>query len=109
MGLKNAIAAGDTRVIHLLEWAGLISKLDIDTLLWAFRNSGGDKIATVNQLLRIGSSMGTWNEDTNLTRVQKELGEMRDEAEYEGDDEKRGFVKEILDSETLHGRLDIRM
>jgi len=105
MGLKNAIIAGDTRVIHLLAWAGLISKLDIDTFLWAFRNSGGDKIATVNQLLRIGST----TVDTNLTRVQKELGEMRDEAEHEGDEEKHGFVKELLDSQSLYGRLDIRM
>jgi uncharacterized protein with HEPN domain len=109
MGLRNAIVAGDTRVIHLLEWAGLISKFDIDTLLWAFRNSGGDKIATVNQLLRIGSAAGMMNKDTNLTRVQKELGEMRDEAEHEGDEEKHGFVKELLDSQSLHGRLDIRM
>jgi hypothetical protein len=107
MGLKNATVAGDTRVIHLLAWAGLISKLDIDTLLWAFRNSGGDKIATVNQLLRIAS--GTVMTDTELIRFEKELGGMRDEAEQEGDEEKRGFVKEILGSQSLHGRLDIRM
>ena len=106
MGLKNAIAAGDTRVIHLLEWAGLIGKLDPDTLLWAFRNAGGDKIAIVNQLLRIGFTAMS-NKDTTI--VQKGLAEMRDEAEQEGDDEKREFVKEILDSQTLHCSLDIRV
>jgi hypothetical protein len=106
MGLKNAIATGDTRAIHLLAWAGLISKLDTDMLLWAFRNAGGDKIATVNQLLRIGFTIMS-NKD--ITRVQKELGEMRDEAEQEGDDEKRGFVQEILNSQTLHGSLDIQI
>ena len=105
IGLKNAIVAGDIRVIHLLAWAGLITKLNIDTLIWAFRNSGGDKIATVNQLLRIGSAAV----DLNLTRIQKELGEMRDEAEYEGDEEKYRFVKELLESQSLYGRLDIRM
>lgn len=107
MGLKNAIVAGDTRVIHLLAWAGLISMLDTDTFLWAFRNSGGDKIATVNQLLRIAP--GTVMTDAELTIFEKELGEMRDEAEQEDDEEKRGFVKEILGSQSLHGRLDIRM
>jgi len=105
-GLKTAISVGDIRAIHLLEWAGLLEKLDVDTITWAFRNAGGDKLATVNQLLRLGF---TTMSDRDSRRIQWELAGMRDEAEVEDDQEKLNFVREIVNSQTLQGTLDINV
>jgi hypothetical protein len=93
-GLKTAITRGDIRAIHLLEWAGLIEKLDIETLTWTFRNAGGDKIATVNQVMRLAN----FRSEKDSRRIQRELADMRDEAEREGDQTKFDFVQEIRNS-----------
>lgn len=100
-GLKTAISTGNTSAIHLLEWYGLFDKLDIDTLLWTFRNAGGDKIATVNQILRIGNFSYISTKLKDLRKMQRELSDMEDEAQQEGDGAKLDFVKEIKASQTL--------
>ncbi len=105
-GLRTAISSGDIRAIHLLEWVGLLEKLNVDTLLWALRNAGGDKLATVNHILRLGFTVMS---DRDGRRVQKELAELRDEAEQEGDQEKFDFVRDVLNSQTLYGTMDIRL
>ncbi|KAE9380193.1 hypothetical protein N431DRAFT_432477 [Stipitochalara longipes BDJ] len=99
-GLKTAITTGDTRAIHLLEWYGLIEKLDIETLLWTFRNAGGEKIATANQILRLGFSNISSNLK-NARKVQRLLSDMEDEAEQEGDQGKLDFVNQLKRSQTL--------
>jgi len=99
-GLKNAVAIGDTRVIHLLEWYGLIEKLDIETLLWSIRNAGGDRIATVNQLLRLGFS-NISSELRNARKIQRLLSDMEDEGKQDGDAEKLDFVNQLKTSQTL--------
>jgi hypothetical protein len=93
-GLKTAITTGNIKAIHLLEWYGLIEKLDIETLLWTFRNAGGDNIATVNQILRIGFSYISTNLK-DLRKVQRELSDMQDEAEQDGDQDQLDFVKGV--------------
>ena len=99
-GLKTAISAGDVRAIHLLEWAGLIEKLDIDTMIWALHNAGGNKLAVINQLLRLGFT-ALW--DLDARRLGRALADIRDEAVAESDQEKLDFVKAILNSATLQG------
>jgi hypothetical protein len=99
-GLKNAIGIGDTRAIHLLEWYGLIEKLDIETLLWSIRNAGGDRIATVNQLLRLGFS-NISSELRNARKIQRLLSDMEDEGKQDGDAEKLDFVNQLKTSQTL--------
>jgi hypothetical protein len=100
-GLKTAIITGNTRAIHLLEWYGLMDKLDVETLLWTFRNAGGDKIAIVNQILRIGNFSYLSTNLKDLRKVQRELSDMEDEAELEGDQAKLEFVTGIKQSQTL--------
>jgi hypothetical protein len=97
-GLKTAITRGDIRAIHLLEWAGLIEKFDIETLTWAFRNAGGDKIATVNQILRLGFAIDA---DRHCRIINRELADIRHEAEVKGDQATIDFVDDIKNSETL--------
>jgi hypothetical protein len=48
-------------------------------LLWTFRNAGGDKIATVNQILRIGNFSNLSAKLKDLRKVQRELSDMEDE------------------------------
>lgn len=99
-GLKNAITTGDTRAVHLLAWYGLIEKLDIETLLWTFRNAGGERIATVNQILRLGFSDISSN-FKNARKVQRLLSDMEDEGKQEGDQGKLDFVNQLKASQTL--------
>jgi hypothetical protein len=101
-GLKTAITTGNIRAIHLLGWAGLIEKLDVETVTWTFRNAGGDKIATVNQILRLGFDCNLSLEKASR-KIQRELVDMRDEAEVEGDQAKFDLVQEIKNSTTLSG------
>ncbi|KAE8440571.1 hypothetical protein EG329_007229 [Mollisiaceae sp. DMI_Dod_QoI] len=101
-GLKKAIIFGDVRAIHLLVWAGMLEKLDVDLLIWAFRNAGGDKVAVINQLLRLNFSV---MKDREARKIDKELSEIMDEAKQDGDQEKYEVAKRILTSETLDGRL----
>jgi len=97
-GLKIAITVGDVRAIHLLLWAGLLEKLDVEILTWAFRNAGGDRIATVNQILRFGL---VYICEKDFQKIQRALTDMQDEAEQEGDKAKFEFVKEIRNSKTV--------
>jgi hypothetical protein len=105
-GLKTAICGGDVRAIHLLEWAGLIEKLDIDTLTWALHNAGGNKLAVINQLLRLGFT-ALW--DLDARQLGRALADIRDEAVAESDQEKLDFVKAILNSATLQGATNLHV
>jgi hypothetical protein len=50
-GLRTAISIGDSRVIVLLSWLGVASRIDNKLLSWALRNAGGNKIKVVMHLL----------------------------------------------------------
>ncbi len=80
----------------------MLEKLDVDLLIWAFRNAGGDKVAVINQLLRLNFSV---MKDREARKIDKELSEIMDEAKQDGDQEKYEVAKRILTSETLDGRL----
>ena len=82
----------------------MIEKLDIETLLWTFQNAGGNKIATVNQILRIGFSYISTNLK-DLRKVLRRLSDMQDEAEQDGDQDQLEFVKGVKESQTLSGLL----
>lgn len=99
-GLQRAIITGHTTAIHLLEWAGLIELLDVQTLIWSFRNAGGDKNATVNHILKIGLSQVPTRD---IGKIRRELADMQNEAEQEGDKAKLKFVKEIKEYSSLFG------
>ena len=98
MGLRTAIIVGDIRAIHLLHWAGLIEKLDMDTLVWALRNAGGDKQAVINHLLRIGFSILS---DPDARKLGRTLSHLRDEAVEEDDEDKLQFFHVVRRSKTL--------
>ncbi|KAI9056147.1 hypothetical protein LZ554_001075 [Drepanopeziza brunnea f. sp. 'monogermtubi'] len=107
-GLRSAIRAGSAPAIHLLLWSGLLENLDVGMLCWAFRNAGGEgaegKLRTVNQLLRLGfEDMGMRDEG----RVERELADLRDEGKLQGDEEKVEFVRGLLGTRTLRGRIHI--
>jgi hypothetical protein len=102
-GLKKAITFGDIRAIHLLAWTGVVEKLDVNLLVWAFRNAGGDKIAVITQLLRLNFGV---MQDKEARRIEKELADMMEEARQEDDDERLELVEAIMNSETLDGRLE---
>ncbi|KAF8859383.1 hypothetical protein BDZ45DRAFT_673336 [Acephala macrosclerotiorum] len=102
-GLKKAILFGDIRAIHILAWTGIIEKLNVELLIWAFRNAGGDKVAVINQLLRLNFSTIP---DREARKLDTELAELMEEAHQDGDDEKHELVMSILTSETLDGRLE---
>ena len=100
-GLKIAITTGNTKAIHLLEWYGLVEELDVETLLWTFRNAGGDRIATVNQILRLGNFSHLSTKLKDLRKVQRELSDIEDEALLERNQAKLDFVTEIKQTQTL--------
>ena len=94
-GLNNAISTGDRRAIHLLVWAGLRERLDIDILIWALRNAGGDKYAVIKQLLVFLSSCTSGFSHRETNKLFRELAEIRGEAEKERSSENLAFVKDV--------------
>lgn len=97
-GLRTAILEGDIRAIHLLQWAGLDKRLDMDVMIWAIENAQDNKIAVVNQLLRIGFSVISDSEARVLGRA---LSWLRDEAVQEKDEAKLEFFNSIRKCKTL--------
>jgi hypothetical protein len=76
----------------------LYRKFDFETLIWAFRNAGGDKIITVNQILRLGFSN---TDEKTYRKIQRALTDVLDEAEQEGDRAMFEIFKEIKNSQTV--------
>jgi hypothetical protein len=97
-GLQTAILEGNIPAVHLLHWAGLIKKLDINTLIFALRNSGGDKLPVVNHILRLGFNILS---DPDARKLGRALAELRDEAVHESDQEKLQLVHSVRRSNTL--------
>ncbi|KAG4436707.1 hypothetical protein IFR05_007821 [Cadophora sp. M221] len=109
-GLQSAITEGNVQAIHLLVWSGLVERLDIELLVWTLRNAGGEgvggKVRTVSQILRLGFTV---LEGRERGRVEAELLDMRDEALMVGDEEGLEFVRKVVESETLRGRVNVRV
>jgi hypothetical protein len=89
---------GNIRAIHLLQWAGLFQRLDMDMLIWAIQNAGGHKVAVVNHLLRIGFSILS---DPDARKLGRALSSLRDDAIAEDDQEKLDYFRDIRRSRSL--------
>ena len=84
LGLRTAISGGDLRAIHLLLWAGLREKLDVETVIWAVRNAGGNRVNVAEDL------MTPWLiycivPIRDLMKFSRALSEIKDQAEVEFD------------------------
>ncbi|PBP19264.1 actin cortical patch protein [Diplocarpon rosae] len=109
-GWRSAIVAGDVAAVHLLAWSGLVDKIDVEMLCWALRNVGGEgvegKVRMLNQLLRLGfTELGA----REGARMERELLDLRDEGLLEGNEEKLALVRGVVSSQTLSGKMDIRV
>ncbi|KAK2626669.1 hypothetical protein QTJ16_003844 [Diplocarpon rosae] len=109
-GWRSAIVAGDIAAVHLLAWSGLVDKLDVEMLCWALRNVGGEgvegKVRMLNQLLRLGfTELGA----REGARMERELLDLRDEGVLEANEEKLALVRGVVSSQTLSGKMDIRV
>ena len=93
-GFQKAISTGNLPVMFLLIWAGLCYKVDIDLVIWAFRNGGGDKIATVSQLLRMDGSVSGYSA-MDRGKFLLAARAMIEEAREEGDQAMLDFLEEI--------------
>ena len=111
-GLQSAIQAGNVEALHLLIWSGLFEKIDVKLLCWALRNAGDGglglqgRLRTINCLLRLGYTVMSERE---RGKVEMELAEMRDDGIMGGDEERVDFVKAVVNSETLKGKINIRI
>ncbi|CZT47755.1 uncharacterized protein RSE6_08357 [Rhynchosporium secalis] len=120
-GLRAAVKECNIQAVHLLVWSGLLETLDGEMLIWVLRNAGvgggrgeeegknlkvDERFRTVNQILRLGYTVLGVKE---RGMIEIELSDMRDEALMAGDDEGVEFVRRIVESETLRGRVDVRL
>ncbi|CZS98751.1 uncharacterized protein RCO7_06432 [Rhynchosporium graminicola] len=120
-GLRAAVKECNIQAVHLLVWSGLLETLDGEMLIWVLRNAGvgggrgeeegknlkvDERFRTVNQILRLGYTVLGVKE---RGMIEIELSDMRDEALMAGDDEGVEFVRRIVESETLRGRIDVRL
>lgn len=94
LGLKRAIIAGHIPVVHLLIGAGVV--FDEEFLLWAYRNSGENKIVIMDWLLadnpHASISMEVWY------RLIGSLGADGRGAEQEADQERLDFIDCVQNS-----------
>ncbi|KAL2069154.1 hypothetical protein VTL71DRAFT_15492 [Oculimacula yallundae] len=121
-GLRDAIREGCVQAVHLLVWSGLVERLDGEMLRWVVRNAGvgsgvggegererlevKERVRTVNQILRLGyTALGSKERGI----LESELLDLRDEAVMGGDEEGVEYVRRIVESETLRGKIDIRV
>ena len=96
IGLRTAVVEGDLRVIHLLYWAGLKERVDVETVIWVIQNAVKDqkKVAEV--------IMSMWLEAHDMNARERSLidtavAEIKDKAIAESDDETIAYV------DALHG------
>jgi hypothetical protein len=76
-------------------WAGLRERLETDIIIWALRNSGGDKCAVIKQLLAFLSFYTHEFSPRETNKLLMELAEIRDETEQEPDSDKLALVKAV--------------
>jgi hypothetical protein len=96
LGLKTAVAEGDLRVIHLLNWAGLWERVDIEAMVWAIKNAGTNRLNVVDEVFY----MWIYNHSMDLSEqsmIGKVLAEIRDQAVVKSDEETVAFVEEAKD------------
>ncbi|KUJ23528.1 uncharacterized protein LY89DRAFT_635836 [Mollisia scopiformis] len=97
-GLKKAITFGDSRAIVILVWVGMKVELNVNLMVYALRNAGGDKFAVITQLWMLNFPSVN-NKGARI--IEKEIADMMDEAQQEGDNEKYDLAVKISKSETL--------
>ena len=95
IGLRNAISAGDVRVMHLLLWAGLEEHIDEHTIIYALRHAGGNKVQVVNLILMQASRRPT---KQIIYAIPQEIEEIKDEGRRENDQEKLDFIDVVTKS-----------
>jgi hypothetical protein len=95
--MKNAITVGDLRVIHLLLWVGLAEKIDLELVIHAISNAGGDKFAVLETLLHFLKGL-THKEANNFWRATDKF---RIRAELQGNEDDIAFINKLETSETV--------
>lgn len=90
LGLKTAIATGDLRIIHLLQWAGISERFDREWLIWAIQNASGDRLIVMKSLL-FHCKLSQLDGYKFQTAMQK----FRDRAERVSDQATVEFITEL--------------
>ena len=95
LGLKNAAAGGDLRVIHLLFWAGLWERVDVETMVWVIHNAGPDAERKREIFMKM---LILWTEKHELTHheksiMQRALAEVKENATPEHNAESIDFFQ----------------
>lgn len=95
-GLRNAISAGDVRVIHLLLEAQPGRKLEsLDTLIYALRNAGGNKVQVVSFIMMVVADnvREDWPDIIDF-----EMNDLRSKAIRERNRKELEFIDAILET-----------
>lgn len=95
---------GHIRAIHLLHWAGMLDRLEIDNVIWALQHAGGNRTAVVTHLLRLGFEVMS---DPDARKLGRALSNLRDEAVSEDDEEKMNFFQSIKKSTIISGARNV--
>ena len=95
---------GDIRAVHLLHWAGMQGRLEMDTVVWALRNAGGNKKAVITHLLRLGFAVMS---DPDARKLGRALSNMRDEAMQQDDEETMELFQFVRQSTIVRGATNV--
>lgn len=82
-------------MVQLLQWAGLYGKSDIDFLIWALQNVGGDKVTIMERLLH-----GKFS-DAEAIKFYRAMDQLRNKAEREIDMLILDFLRRMQTSPAL--------
>lgn len=99
--MRDAIREGNIEAINILLWIGIGPKLNVDTLIYAISHGGGNKLATVYQILREFPPLGY----RDLVKLRTELSSMRDEAVWGKRPDELIFIKAVADHPTIKDSL----
>jgi len=94
LGLRSAVGEGDLRLIHLLFWAGLTERVDIETVIWVIRNAGTNRIQVVEGIVWMFAESHSMNL-LEMSLIEKTLAEIKDQAVVDSDEETMAFVQAI--------------
>lgn len=98
IGFKDAIAAGDLRVMHLLVWAGLREKVDLELVIEALPLAGGDKFVVMKTLLDMLGGI-SYSDSNRLWAATEKL---RVRADVEGNDANLALAAQLETSDLLY-------
>ena len=91
------------RAVHLLFWAGLGERVDIETVIWVIQNAKRNRLHLVMELLKLWM-LEHHNDDHDKSLMRKTSAEIRDHVGIMPGEDSVVFVKQVSKALLVYAR-----